>query len=170
MNTNSNNNEKWIINVTNVTAWNFTESDEEASRILESAIQYEKESAELCDRHAADYPERADYWRIQAEKHRTAKFEIMSFDKFRAMQREKLLAGEPIEVTAEAWNDALDVLPPAKWTTVDGVEEFCMSERYTASYTTQYAHDHTTGKYFSKMVDMLDPSTWIHNYLRKQCA
>lgn len=89
-------------------------------------------------------------------------------EEFTKRQREKLLAGEPKEVTAEDWHDALDILPPVNWVQVDGVDEFCMSERLTAYYTTQYAHDLRSGKYYCKTVDMLDPKTWIHNYLRKE--
>lgn len=71
-------------------------------------------------------------------------------------------------MTAEDWHDALDILPPVNWVQVDGVDEFYMSERLTAYYTTQYAHDLRFGKYYCKTVDMLDPKTWIHNYLRKE--
>ena len=52
------------------------------------------------------------------------------------------------------------------WCTVEGVEMFCMSEMWTGTYTTQYAHDHRTGKYYSKMVDVTDRDTWINTYLR----
>ena len=50
---------------------------------------------------------------------------------------------------------------------VNGVEMFCMSEMYSDTYTTQYAYDHRTGKYYCKMVDSEDTSTWIHTLLRK---
>ena len=39
------------------------------------------------------------------------------------------LITEPTEETAEAWDYALGVLPPAKWGTVGGVEMFHISER-----------------------------------------
>ena len=161
-------NEKCIVNVTYTEAWSFTDSEGKAAVILEEAKKYEKEAAELCERHATNYPDNADYWKRQAERHRAAKFEIMSGEEFTKRQREKLLAGEPLEVTAEDWHYSLNVLPPENWVQVDGVDEFCMSERLTAYYTTQYAHDLRSGKYYCKTVDMYDPKTWIHNYLRKE--
>lgn len=161
-------NEKWIVNVTYTEAWSFTESEEEAATILKEAIRCEMEAAGLCERHANNYPENADYWNREAERHRAAKFEIMSYEEFTRRQREKYLAGEPIEVTAEERDDALNILPPVNWVQVDGVDEFCMSECLTACYTTQYAYDLRTGKYYCKTVDMFDSSTWIHNYLRKE--
>lgn len=163
---NTMNTEKWIINTTTCTAYSFTDTDEKATAKLLEATQYEKESAELCERHAKNYPERAEYWQKQAEAHRAAKFEIMSYEEFQKREREKLLAGDPIEETAEEYNYALDVLPPVHWVTIDGVSEFCMSERYTGTYTTQHAHDKRTNKYYCKTVDMCDKSTWIHNYIR----
>ncbi len=158
--------EKWIINITTCTAWGYTDTDEKATAKLREAEQYEKDSAELCESNATNYPSMSEYFKKQAEQHRAAKFEIMSFEEYQRRQREKLLAGDPIEETAEEYNNALDILPPAHWVTIDGVTEFCMSERYTGTYTTQHAHDLRTDKYYCKTVDMCDKSTWIHNYIR----
>lgn len=43
------------------------------------------------------------------------------------------------EISEDAWTDALEVLPPQKWKTVDGVELFRMSEYTTGNITTHYA-------------------------------
>ncbi|MGL5436016.1 MAG: hypothetical protein ACRDBO_11535, partial [Lachnospiraceae bacterium] len=69
------------------------------------------------------------------------------------------------ETTEEQFEEALNVLPPLKWCTIDGIEMFCMSEMYTATYTNQYAR--YEGKYYKKMVDVTDKSTWLNNYLKK---
>jgi hypothetical protein len=158
--------EKWIINTTTCTAWSYTDTDEKAAAKMAEAIQYERECAERCEMHAANRPEDGDYWSKQAAQHRAAKFEIMSFEEFQKRQRAKLLAGDPIEETAEEYNDALDILPPTHWVQIDGISEFCMCEMLTGSYTTQHAHDLRTDKYYCKTVDVLDKSTWIHNYIR----
>ena len=42
---------------------------------------------------------------------------------------------------------------------------FCTSEMLTGTYTTQYAA--YNGKYYSKIVDVTDESTWIYNCLTK---
>lgn len=88
-------------------------------------------------------------------------------EEFQAMEKSKLISGEPEEIAADKFNEMLDVLPPLRWCTIDGVEMFCMSEMYTGTYTNQYAHDKSSGKYYTKMVDACDKSTWINNYLRK---
>lgn len=162
------NTEKWIINTATLTAWNFTTSEEEAAAIMQRAIEHEAEWAERCESIAANRPEEADYWHRQAAQHRAAKFEIMTYEEFQRRQREKLLAGSPIEITAEEYQHSLEILPPEKWVTVDGVSEFCMCEHLTATYTTQCAHDLKTDKYYCKTVDSIDPTTWIHNFIRKE--
>ncbi len=111
-----------------------------------------------------------EYWQNQITAYEDkikAGCQVLSFDEFRRKQREKLISDELTDITAEDFEDAFDVLPPSDWCTIDGVEMFCMSERYIGTYTTQYAHDHKTDKYYCKMVDILDKSTWIHKILRK---
>ena len=43
------------------------------------------------------------------------------------------------EITADEWQDALEVLPPEKWQTVAGVEIFRMMERLTGNITAHFA-------------------------------
>ncbi|MCI8404288.1 MAG: hypothetical protein HFG29_10780 [Eubacterium sp.] len=47
------------------------------------------------------------------------------------------------------------------------LEVLSMPEMYSGTYTKQYAYDNQSGKYYSKMVDSEDKSTWIHKLLRK---
>ncbi len=54
------------------------------------------------------------------------------------------------EVTAERFNDALNVLPPVGWTTRQGVESFRLSERIWGSITDIYAR---LGDRFFKLSD-----------------
>lgn len=44
-----------------------------------------------------------------------------------------------VEISADAWTEALEVLPPEKWKTVNGVELFRISERTTGNITAHYA-------------------------------
>lgn len=89
----------------------------------------------------------------------------MTYNEFRALEREKLL-GQPLkEIDEDQFYEMLNVLPPIGWTQHKGVEIFCMSEFYTGPYTNQYAHDKTTGKYYTKLVDYTDRSTWIPEIL-----
>lgn len=47
-------------------------------------------------------------------------------------------------------------------------EEFCSREMYSGTYTTQYAFQLVTGRYFAKMVDCADSSTWLSTILAQQ--
>lgn len=47
--------------------------------------------------------------------------------------------GDWKEITAEEWQDALEVLPPEKWRNVHGVEIFRMMEYLTGNITGHYA-------------------------------
>lgn len=51
------------------------------------------------------------------------------------------------EITEEQWLDNLEVLPPEKWKTVNGVELFRMSEYTTGNITAHYAR--LGDRYFS---------------------
>ena len=88
----------------------------------------------------------------------------MTWDDFQAGQKRHLLNGELKEITKKEWEEMLNVLPPLMWCTIDGVNMFCMSEMYTGTFTTQYARYNE--KYYCKMVDSADKSTWIHNLLK----
>lgn len=89
---------------------------------------------------------------------------FMEFESFLNFQKEQLMKNATItEVTKENYTDALNVLPPIKYCTIDGVTMFCMCEMYTGSFTTQYAK--VGDKYFTKLVDITDKETWIHKNL-----
>lgn len=116
--------------------------------------------------------EHLPFWRKQAatgeefaaqvvKKYENADFQAMTFGEFLKREREKILSDPMTEITEEKYNEMLDVLPPLAWCTRNGIEEFCMEEFYTGSYTSQYAHDKSTGKYYTKIVDYRDKTTWI---------
>ena len=141
---------------------------EEAETERKRAEQEALESVETYARHIVNHPKDKEYWQSMKEQYEAARYEIMSFDEYQRLEREALLSLPIQPVTEEQFNDALDVLPPLHWVTCAGVEEFCMMEMWTGSYTTQYAHVLGTDQYFSKIVDCRDKSTWIHNILAKQ--
>lgn len=53
---------------------------------------------------------------------------------------------QPVEITAEQYDDMLNVLPPCRWNRINGVESFFVSERITANLVNWYAT--TGGRYF----------------------
>ena len=100
----------------------------------------------------------------QLENAKKREYEVITWNEYEALKRKRYIDnGEITEVTAEQFNDALDVLPPLKWCTIDGIEMFCISEMTDGTYTSQYAHDKHNGKYYCATVDVMDKSTWINN-------
>lgn len=87
-------------------------------------------------------------------------FEVVLFDDF-CERRKKIFLGEPIqEITFDEWEEALECLPPMRWhTDKHGVNKFLLVEFYSGSFTSQYAK--LGDRYFTKMVDASDESTWI---------
>lgn len=94
-----------------------------------------------------------------------ADYKVMSFDEYMQLKKERYLSDKVQEITEEEWEDKLNVLPPLYWCTIDGINEFCLSEMYDDTFTTQYAR--YNGKYYSKMVDVTDKKTWIHNFRKE---
>lgn len=159
----------FIVNVAHEAPQIFTYClPEEAENEKKRAEASEREWAAQCRKNAELYPQNAENQLRYAKNHDEARFEIMSYEEFKRREREALLKPPMEPVTEEQFNDALDMLPPLYWVTCAGVEEFCMMEMYTGTYTTQYAHVLGTDQYYTKMVDSRDKSTWIHNILAKQ--
>ena len=159
------NNELVIVNVNGnfSSVYNFCDADN-ALETIEKAQKSAAESVATYERHIKNYPERADYWRSCKAEYENAKYESMTFDKFLELQKKHLI-GEVTETTAEQFNEMLNILPPMKWCTIDGVEMFCMREMYTGTYTNQYAR--MGDKYYTAMVDITDKNTWINKRLQK---
>lgn len=158
-----------IVQMSSITTYDFLRDGETAAEAAERGNRYYKENLEEIKGILAKYD--TEYWRGRveaAEKEAAAGCQVMSFDDFLALQKKQLITGELTEVTEEKFNEMLDILPPLHWVTINGVEMFCMSEMYTMTYTTQYAHIKGTDKYYCAMVDARDKSTWIHNILKGQ--
>ena len=158
-------NEKVIVNTRTCHIYNFVdETKTTCEEALQEAIEATNKQIRRWTEICKDQPENEQFQKY-LEEYKTTTFEIMTWDEFLKRQRDHLLSDEPTEITEEDYNDALNVLPPLKWCTKKGVEMFCMCEMYTGSYTTQYAR--YCGRYYCKMVDCKDESTWLHNILVK---
>lgn len=158
------NNTICIVDTSTATLWDYAENMEQAEDIMWDAYGKTQKSidewVDILKEH--DTEQFRNY--LESEKNRT--FEIMTFEQFETLQREKILSDPMKEVDAEIFEEMLCVLPPIYWCTIDNVEMFCMSEMWTGTFTTQYAHDKKSNKFYSKMVDCADRSTWIHNFLK----
>lgn len=110
----------------------------------------------------------SEYWQSMYETEVHTKYKAMSVAQFKALERTSILGNPLEEITEECFDEMLNVLPPLCYTEHHGVVMFCMSEFYTGSYTMQYAKEKQTGKYYRKLVDFKDKSTWICEQLMKQ--
>tara|TARA_B100002049_G_scaffold93692_1_gene69269 strand:- start:1534 stop:1959 length:426 start_codon:yes stop_codon:yes gene_type:complete len=87
---------------------------------------------------------------------------LMEWDEYLAFktqwERDAFL-GPAVASNEERFDYALNVLPPMRWRTNDGIESFCIAEFYSGTMTTQHAK--ANGMFISKPVDLADPSTLI---------
>lgn len=154
-----------VADLNNMKIWNFA-TQETAEAVLARANAQREESINTWKSHIENYPNAKDtFGQYLASEERTV-WQIMSYDDYKEAERLRMIGGELKEIDEDRFNEMLDVLPPLYWTTHDGVEMFCMSEMYSGTYTSQYACDHRTNKYYTKMVDCRDKSTWIYEFLR----
>ena len=87
----------------------------------------------------------------------------MTYAEFEAAKRAKILADPPCRISAEKWNEMLEILPPLRWEQHFDFNSFLMSEMLSGSYTHQYArYGHGDGAtYWTKIVDAADRETWM---------
>ena len=144
-------------------------TDEEVEKEVERAKQYYADDFKRTKELAEKYPNDT-LWqdRLKAETKLKRECVVMTLTEYLKAEREFLLSKELKEITEEEYQEMLNVLPPIKWVTIDDVEMFCMCEMYTGTYSSQYAHDRRADKYYTKLVDVTDTSTWINNILRAE--
>lgn len=149
--------------------WDFC-IPETAARVIERAERRAREDLELYQNYAVQYPQNREYWEKQAERcaAKIGTYVMMTFDEFQAAQRAYYLGMPLHEITEDLFYEMLNVLPPLYWGRRDGAEMFCMSEFENGRFTNQYAHDLHSGRYYSKLVDAGDPSTWINEILKAE--
>lgn len=145
---------------------NFTVCKQnDVEKEIKRAAEYYSKNAEMYRNYIVQYPDNAEYWRKQlavTEETLSQGFEAVTFDEYIAREKRRYITGEVKEVTEQEYWNALECLPPLDFTRIDDAfEYFFMSERYTLSFTNQYLHDYNSGKYYVKMVDLCDKSTWM---------
>ena len=163
-----------VVDMSTCTIYDFTASSWRGPRTPEEVLKDAQNSAADDVRRYKEilssgrYDDQEEYWegRLEAAKART--FSAMTYGDFLDAQRERLLSDPMQEITKQQYDDALDILPPLGWHTRNNVEEFCSREFETGSYTMQYAYSLVQGKYYAKLVDYSDPSTWISSILGRQ--
>lgn len=111
---------------------------------VDKALNQLKEAREI-------YPE--DNWTILTEK------------QYEAKQR-ALYIKPPKEITEARYYEMLDVLPPLRFVTRNGVQSFILAEPLDLNYCTQFAK--YNGKYYTAVVEYGNPETYLENILTKE--
>ena len=154
--------EKVVANVSRLSIYTFCNETNE-KEALNRAIESYKESYDTCMNHAENYPDQFEYWNNQANEYKNVKFEVITYEEYKQKEKEYYLSMPLREITEDKFHDMLNCLPPLKWCTINGTNEFLMSEFWSGNYTDQYARK--DGKFYSKLVDAYDQNTWIHNFI-----
>lgn len=155
------------VDTTTYSTFDFLADGETEKDLLNRANASKKIDIERYNEIISDFKAEgkdASYYIERLEATKKKNYEVMTWDDFQAGQKKHLLSGDLKEITEKEWEEMLNVLPPLMWCTIDGVNMFCMSEMYTGTFTTQCAR--YNGKYYCKMVDSADKTTWIYNLLK----
>lgn len=131
---------------------------------IKRAHKFYKDEIAMLEKNLIECPHMADFWNSgirHAEETLSQGFEAVTHDEYYNREKKRIVTGEIHEITAEEYDNALNVLPPLDWVNNEKCSYFFMSERWTLSFTNQYYYDKETGKYYEKMVDLNDKSTWI---------
>jgi hypothetical protein len=99
----------------------------------------------------------------RANRDEPGKYSLMTEEEFFKAQRAFYLGDPPAEITEKQFHYALEVLPPLHYLGREGFASFLMSEFHSGPYTHQYVAVSRDGntRYFSKLVDATDESTWM---------
>jgi len=159
-------NDLCVVNTTNFWIYNFASNQEHAEEVLSRAIEANKEDIKTWGNHCKNYPDIGQF-KVYLEEAKNKKYEIMPYSEYIKLERNYYLNRPLTEITAERYNEMLNVLPPIKWCTKNNVEMFCISEMLTGNYTSQYMHNKTTDKYYHKTVDITDQTTWGYNFIKR---
>lgn len=145
--------------------YDYVREGENEEKALESAILTLYQYAIEAEENAVKYPTNAEYWKARAVEYRkeSESAKLAAWEEFQKILRDFFTTEKAVEVSEEDYYEHLDVLPPIHYISRNGFTMFCMSEMTTGKYTTQYARDNETGKYYCLTVDVTDPETWIYN-------
>ena len=153
------------VDTSTLTVYDFLGDGESEQELLQRAYNSNARNMAHYEAIIAEKPESNSdgFFTKQLENAKKREYKVVTWNEYITLKRKRYIDnGEIKEVTEEQFNDALDVLPPLKWCTIDGIEMFCISEMTDGTYTAQYART-PDGKYYCATVDVMDKSTWINN-------
>jgi hypothetical protein len=157
--------EYWVIDINRMYPYSYSGSIEGAEEKLQQALNHQAEDIKTWEGHIKNYPE-AEHLKNYLTEAKNKQYKIMTYDEYIQLERDYFTSKPITEITADRFEEMLNVLPPLKWCTINNIEMFCMSEMLTGTYTSQYLHDRKNNKYYHKIVDITDKTTWGHNFIQ----
>lgn len=160
--------ERIVFNTQTLQSFDFLKDNEADEQAIARAVAFYTEELNRLKDLAKEFPDN-EYWQGRVTETQAildTGFSVLPFETWLDKKNKSYTDIPMQEITAEEYNDQMDILPPMLWCTIDGITMFCMSEMYDGSITSQYARDNATGKYYTKLVDIYDKSTWIHKVLK----
>jgi len=151
-----------VVDMSTMWVYDYLSTGETPEDLLKRAKTSQKQDISTWESHCRNYPDNPTFEEYLA-KAKKLFYRVMTHEEFLTAERDFYINRPMEEITAERFNEMLNILPPICWTTIQGVEMFCMSEMLTGTYTDQYAR--VGDKYFNKIVDIKDRATWIHNFI-----
>jgi hypothetical protein len=162
------NTERIVFSNSTLRSFDFLKDNEAEEGAIARAVAFYSEALNRLKDLAENFTD-DDYWKKRATETQAlleAGFSVLPFEQYLAKKNKSYTDIPMTEITAEHYNEQLDILPPIYWCTIDGITMFCMSEMTDGTITSQYAHDLSTDKYYTKLVDIYDKSTWLHKALK----
>lgn len=166
------NTELLITHESDIDIFDFLRDGETEYQALERARFSIREWIKDLEANIISCPEMTEHWneRIAVYTRELETLRIESYTDYCARKRKMLLDPSATETTAEHFEEMLDVLPPCAHTNNERYEMFFIEEAFSGSYHSFYLHDKTTGKYWTKLGDTLDRSTWLDVVLGLRAA
>lgn len=154
-----------VVDINSMWVYSLSDNQAEAKKKLQDAITQQKEDIKSWENNCKNYPG-VDKFEDYLKQAQNKNYQIMTYDKYLQLERDYWIDKPLTEITEDEFHEMLNVLPPLKWCTKNNIEMFCMSEFLTGSFTSQYLHDKTNNKFYHKTVDILDQTTWGHNFIQ----
>lgn len=153
-----------ITNKHNLEVFDSVRDGESSEEALGRARSYYLNSVSRYNDIIADQGNGKDNYWLNCRNIEQAKADALQIEtdmEYFARVRHSYLDDPAKEITEERWWEMFEVLPPCAYTRTSRYEMFYVSEAFHLTYHSFYLYDRQTGKYWTKLGDSCDRTTWI---------
>lgn len=123
------------VNIKTMSVYDFLQDGESEAELLARANNYRQQQINSWDKNRKEYP--CEQYETYYKGALQAEYKILTWNEFAKLKKAYYITDDLAEITADRYDEMLNVLPPLKWCTINGVEMFCISEMTTGTYTSQ---------------------------------